>query len=225
MRHLKKFSMVCAGLFLVVGLAQAADNWVTDEFEVMMRKGKDNRQSIIRQLKSGTRVEVLEVDKGAGYSKVRVSSGAEGWVLTRYLKSAPTARLRLPELEQRMQRSDKQRAELNQELSSVKKERQQLQGELTELQSNNRSVQGQLERVTELSADTIRVDDQNRQLQQRLIESEREIEELTYTNDKLSSRADREWFLIGGAVLAVGLLLGLILPRINWRKKSSWSDF
>jgi SH3 domain protein len=225
MRHLKKFSMVCAGLFLVVGLAQAADNWVTDEFEVMMRKGKDNGQSIIRQLKSGTRVEVLEVDKGAGYSKVRVSSGAEGWVLTRYLKSAPTARLRLPELEQRMQRSDKQRAELNQELSSVKKERQQLQGELTELQSNNRSVQGQLERVTELSADTIRVDDQNRQLQQRLIESEREIEELTYTNDKLSSRADREWFLIGGAVLAVGLLLGLILPRINWRKKSSWSDF
>jgi SH3 domain protein len=225
MRHLKKFSMVCAGLFLVVGLAQAADNWVTDEFEVMMRKGKDNGQSIIRQLKSGTRVEVLEVDKDAGYSKVRVSSGAEGWVLTRYLKSAPTARLRLPELEQRMQRSDKQRAELNQELSSVKKERQQLQGELTELQSNNRSVQGQLERVTELSADTIRVDDQNRQLQQRLIESEREIEELTYTNDKLSSRADREWFLIGGAVLAVGLLLGLILPRINWRKKSSWSDF
>jgi SH3 domain protein len=225
MTYIKKFSTVCAGVFLVVGLVHATDNWVTDEFEVMMRKGKDSRQSIIRQLRSGTRVEVLEADKTAGYTKIRVSSGAEGWVLSRYLRSAPTARQRLPELEQRLQRSDSQRAELNKELSSVKQERQELQRELSELQSNNRSVQGQLERVTELSADTIRVDDQNRQLKQSMIESERQIEELEHANEKLSSRADREWFLIGGAVLTVGLLLGLILPRISWRKKSSWSDF
>jgi len=26
-------------------------------------------------------------------------------------------------------------------------------------------------------------------------------------------------------VLVLGLLLGLILPRISWKKKSSWSDF
>ncbi len=76
-----------------------------------------------------------------------------------------------------------------------------------------------------ISSGTIQVDDQNRQLKQRLIESELQIDELTADNDRLASRAGREWFLIGGAVLVVGLLLGLILPRISWKKKSSWSDF
>ena len=35
---------------LVVPYAQAENRWVTDEFEVMMRKGKSTSQSIIRQL-------------------------------------------------------------------------------------------------------------------------------------------------------------------------------
>jgi SH3 domain protein len=207
------------------GLAVAADNWVTDEFEVMMRTGKTNQKSIVRQLKSGTRVEVLDTDAEAGYTKVRVSSGAEGWVLSRYLRSTPTAKLRVPELEQRLARSETRQKELRRELDELKKERQELQRERSDLQSTNRSVQNQLERVTELSADTIQVDDQNRQLKQRLIDTERQIEELEQANGKLSSRADREWFLIGGVVLTVGLLLGLIIPRINLRKKSSWSDF
>lgn len=190
-----------------------------------MRSGKGNQRSIIRQLKSGTRVEVLETDAEAGYTKVRVSSGAEGWVLSRYLRSSPTAKLRLPDLEQRLARSEAQQRELRRELDELKKERSELQRERSELQSSNRSVQSQLERITELSADTIQVDDQNRQLKQRVIDTEQQIEELERANEKLSSRADREWFLIGGVVLTVGLLLGLIIPRINLRKKSSWSDF
>ncbi|MDP7093912.1 MAG: TIGR04211 family SH3 domain-containing protein [Gammaproteobacteria bacterium] len=210
---------------LTTGLTLAADNWVTDEFEVMMRTGKSNQKSIIRQLKTGTRVEVLDTDTEAGYTKVRVSSGAEGWVLSRYLRSTPTAKLRVSELEQRLSRSESQRAELRRELDGLKKEQQELQRERSDLQSTNRSVQSQLERVTELSADTIQVDDQNRQLKQRLIDTEQQIEELERSNEQLSSRADREWFLIGGVVLTVGLLLGLIIPRINLRKKSSWSDF
>lgn len=213
------------GIFILTsGLAVAADNWVTDEFEVMMRTGKNNQKSIVRQLKSGTRVEVLDTDSEAGYTKVRVSSGAEGWVLTRYLDSTPTAKLRLPDLEQRLSRSESRGQELRRELDTLKKERQALQRERSDLQSTNQSVQGQLERISELSADTIQVDDQNRQLKQRLIDNERQIEELEQANEKLSSRAEREWFLIGGVLLTVGLLLGLIIPRINVRKKSSWSD-
>jgi SH3 domain protein len=225
MNHFKKIIEIGAVFFLVIASAGAADKWVTDEFEVMMRSGKSNKQSIIRQLKSGTPVEAVEQDAESGYTLVRAGSGAEGWVLTRYLKSAPTARLRLPDVEQRLSRSESQRADLSNEVSSVKKERDELRRELSQLQSSNSSVQNQLERVTELSADTIQVDNQNRQLKQRLIDTESQIEELQRSNDKLSSRAGREWFLIGGAVLTVGLLLGLIIPRISWRKKSSWSDF
>ena len=212
-------------LLLAISAAQAEDRWVTDEFEVMMRTGKSSKQSIVRQLKSGTKVEVLSQDKEAGYTEVRVGSGAEGWVLSRYLKPRPTAKNVLPDIEARLKKREAEAAELRREISGLKQERQQLRNQVAELQSTGSSVQQQLDRVTRLSADTIQVDDQNRQLKQRLVESDKQIEILENENERLGSRANREWFLVGGAVLVLGLLLGLILPRISWKKKSSWSDF
>jgi SH3 domain protein len=205
--------------------ALAENRWVTDEFEVMMRSGTSTKQSIVRQLRSGTQVEYLDEDKEAGYTQVRLGSGTEGWVLTRYLKRSPTAKLQLPDAQAKLAKIQSESKELRRELADVKKDRQRLQNEMQELQSNNSSTQKQLERVTTLSSDTIKVDDQNRQLKLRISESDLQIDELTADNTRLASRAGREWFLIGGAVLVVGLLLGLILPRISWKKKSSWSDF
>ena len=224
MTRVKQY-LVALSLCALSMSALAENRWVTDEFEVMLRSGTSTKQSIVRQLRSGTQVEYLDEDKDAGYTKVRLGSGTEGWVLTRYLKRNPTARLQLPDAQAKLAKSESVTKELRRELAEVKKDRQQLQSQVQDLQSNNSSTQKQLERVTTLSADTIKVDDQNRQLKIRLSESELQIDELTADNVRLGSRADREWFLIGGAVLVVGLLLGLILPRISWKKKSSWSDF
>ena len=47
-----------------------------------MRTGKSTRQSIVRMLASGTRVELLELDSEAGYARVRTRGGTEGWVLS-----------------------------------------------------------------------------------------------------------------------------------------------
>jgi SH3 domain protein len=217
--------LLATSLLLVVPFAHAEDRWVTDEFEVMMRSGKSTKQSIIRQLKTGTRVEMLTTDDESGYTKVLLGSGTEGWVLTRYLKRQPTAKLRLPELEGQLRKSNENTAQLRKDVAELKEERQQLRSQLQNLQTNSSSTQKQLDRITSLSSDTIKVDEQNRELKKRLVDSDRQVEELTAENDSLSNRADREWFLVGGAVLVAGLLLGLIIPRINWKKKSSWSDF
>jgi len=222
---MKYRSFLLLFLCMCTSVAVAEQRWVTDEFEIMMRSGKGNRQSIVRQLKSGTRLEVVGVDKDAGYTQVRTGSGAEGWVLSRYLLRSPTARLRVPELEQKLRESEAQRSRMDSELKELRGARRSLESEIGELQSSNSSQQSQLERITRLSADTINVDQQNIQLKQRLAENEQQIDTLEAENRQLASRANREWFLIGGAVLTAGLLLGLILPRIRWRKKSSWSDF
>jgi SH3 domain protein len=212
-------------LLFVAVAAHAEDRWITDEFEVMLRSGQSNQQRIILQLRSGAKVEALRVDDEAGYTKVRTASGEEGWVLTRYLRSTPTAKLQLPAAQEQLQRSLAERDNLKKQLNDVKKERVELQREVADLQASTRSLQDQVDRITKLSANTIQVDDQNIQLKQRIASSEQQIRALEVENDKLASRSDREWFLVGGAVLALGLLLGLILPRISWRKKSSWSDF
>ena len=217
-------NVIAAALMLAAAAAGAEQRWVTDEFEVMMRSGKSNRQSIVRQLKSGTAVEVLETDAEAGYMRVRTASGTEGWVLSRYLRRSPTAKLQLPQVQQQLQASETEREKLAAELAELRRARRDLEREVGELQSSNSSQQNQLERITRLSADTIQVDQQNTQLKQRLAETEQQIETLQSENQRLASKANREWFLIGAAVLVAGLLLGLILPK-TIRRKSSWSDF
>lgn len=212
-------------LALLAGPATAEDRWVTDEFEVMMRSGKGTGQRIVRQLKSGTRLEVLEVDTAEGYARVRTGNGQEGWVLSRYLRRSPTAGLQLPAVQQELERTQAKLKELQQQRDSLGGDKQGLQREVADLQAKNRSLQEQLDRISRLSASTIQVDEQNQQLRQRIVENDSRIELLEIENARLASRSDREWFLVGSAVLIAGLLLGLILPRIRWKKKSSWSDF
>ncbi|MDJ0926276.1 MAG: TIGR04211 family SH3 domain-containing protein [Gammaproteobacteria bacterium] len=219
----------CALLALLLPLlaaAQDAENrWVTDSFEVTMRSGKSTRQSIVRMLASGTRVELLEVDAEAGYSRVRTRGGAEGWVLNRYLLRSPPARVTLPDVEQRLSASESKRRELQQSNQALEQETRQLKRRIAELESSGSDLQTQLSDIRRLSSNAIEVDEQNKQLRDRLGETERALTDLQLENQRLASRSSREWFVVGAAVVVFGVLLGLILPRIRWRKKSSWSDF
>ena len=87
------------------------------------------------------------------------------------------------------------------------------------------SLQEQLDEIRELSTDAIQLDEQNKRLKQQLIDNERRVDELEAENRELSARSNREWFIVGAAVVVFGILLGLIIPRLRWQKKSSWSDF
>ena len=205
--------------------AQAAENaWVTDQFEVTMRTGQDKSKTIVRMLKSGTRVERVERPPGSDYSRVRTGSGAEGWVLNRYLLTRPPARITLPDVEQRLQQAQEQRKELQQQVRILTDERTQLQRQLNELENTGDGVQKELADVRKLSSNVIQIDDQNQQLRQRLVDNERAVDELKAENSRLGSRSNREWFVIGAMVIMFGISVGLILPRIRWRKKSSWGD-
>jgi SH3 domain protein len=76
-----------------------------------------------------------------------------------------------------------------------------------------------------MSTDAIQLDDQNKRLKQQLIDNERHIDDIESENRRLLARSNREWFIVGAAVVTFGIILGLIIPRMRWQKKSSWGDF
>ena len=201
-----------------------ADRWVSDNFEITMRNGKSSKQAIIRMLRSGTKLQLIETDDEAGYSLVRTSGGTEGWVLSRYLLKSPPAKIVMPDVEARLRASEAQRAELNAELNKIRNERAQLNRQLNSSETSEQGLQKELDDLRRLSASAIQIDTQNKSLRQSLAESQAEVEQLQIENKQLASRASREWFIIGALVVIVGMLIGLILPRIRWRKKSSWGD-
>ena len=86
------YLLVSLLLFFLAGNAIAETRYVSDMLEITMRSGKGTSYGITRMLRSGTAVQVLEADKAAGYTRVRTSSGKEGWVLSRFVMKGRAAR-------------------------------------------------------------------------------------------------------------------------------------
>ncbi len=217
--------MGLALLLIVQGLAaQERERWITDRLEVDMRRGQGTRFAITRMLPAGTRVELLETDAKTGYSRVRAPSGAEGWVLSRFLENERPARLQLPDLEARHLALQQQHAELSDQARELREERDGLQREVAQLKGTAEKLEKDLADIRALSASTLEVAEQNRALSERAASAEQRVGELEARNQELTERGRRSWFLAGAGVLLVGLLLGLLLPRVRWKKKSGWGD-
>ena len=94
------FTLFFAGGLLLSSMAvQSADSsekrYITENLEITMRSGKGTQFQIVRMLRSGTPITLLDVDKKTGYAKVKTESGTEGWVLTRFLSRFPSSKNQL----------------------------------------------------------------------------------------------------------------------------------
>jgi SH3 domain protein len=189
----KNLKSLALGAFGVMTLALAAESlaatrYVTDDLEVTMRSGQSTRNSIVRMLKSGTTLEVLQEEPESGYSLVRLASGTEGWVLTRFLVDQPVAKDVLPDLQRRYKAlresatgSGAQLDAALTSLSAVEKERDSLRNE-------NEQLARQLHDVKEKAADVLGIDNQNSALRKRVTLLEGENDQLKILNDELSNR-------------------------------------
>ncbi len=58
----------------------------------------------------------------------------------------------------------------------------------------------------------------------RLAMVENQLKMLRDTNKELKIYRDQQWFLVGVGTFLAGMLIGLIIPKIRWRRKS-WHSF
>lgn len=220
-------SAILVALLCVAPLvcATADQRWVTDEIDVDVRRGKSLQHGIVRMVPSGTAVEVLEQDRAEGYSRIRLPGGAEGWILTRYLVDQAPARVALPGVVSRLERTTARNSEAEAEVKELRSERDRLAGELAAVTSS-RDAQGQeLAEVRRLSAGAIDLNNANRTLQAQLAEAEQRASDLGEANRRLEKGSNRDWFLTGAGTVIVGILLGLVLPRLRFKRRSGWERF
>lgn len=212
-------------LFLVIsGEALAETSYVSDLLEITMRSGKGTSYGITRMLRSGTPVEVLETDKKTGYTRVRTRSGKEGWVLTRFLMKGQAARDRLAAAEKHLAELELENSKLETAMTALKEEKGALQASLDELQGESRSVSQELSEIKRTASSALAIDSENKDLKGRVVALERKLQTLQQENESLGDRTARDWFMVGAAVVLLGIIVGLIIPRIRWRKRSSWGD-
>jgi SH3 domain protein len=199
-------SLLTITCLLILSASQGAlaqTRYVTDQFEIMMRTGQGNQFGIVRQLKSGTEVTVIE--QNADYTQVRLSSGAEGWVLTRYLMDQPSGRDQVAALQLKY---DQLKANFDQQ---VEQETQNLQKEIARLEN--------------LAKKPLELQQQNAALKKQLEQQKERYLALAEESEVLKSPyKDRQWFVTGAFVVAASMIFGIILTRIPWQRKKRWNE-
>lgn len=218
--------ILSACLLMMMGFsleANAQKAYVSDQLKIPMRSGASNAHRIIKFLRSGTPLTVVDTD--GDYSEVEISGEKSGWVLTSDIMDIPSGRDRLVVVNKKLSESRAETKELKSSLAALKSEIRQLKNEKGSLQNERTNLSNSLEDLKITAANPVALSKKNKQLKKDLGKANANVDMLEKDNQALRSNVMQEWFVIGGAVSIGSLILGIILTRINWRRKrDTWGD-
>jgi hypothetical protein len=116
-------ALACAAVALAFGssaLAQTGETlYVIEKLVVSVNSQADGSGERVGQIDSGDKVEVLE--RQDGESRVRIPSGAEGWVRSSYLSTAPPMRDQLKARTEELEKLRQEKSRLETELAGARK--------------------------------------------------------------------------------------------------------
>lgn len=218
-------------LFLVLLLlgaslsAEAVTRYVSDELKIPLRSGASNQHRIIKFLISGTPVTVLETSEDGKFTHVELGNGKSGWVLSEDLQDIPSGRTRLVSVNKKLEKVREENKGLKKTIKELKTEVRELKKENKALQNESTNLSNAMEDLKITAANPLALAKKNKQLKKELDKVRKHERMLEDENQKLRSSQAQEWFMIGGGVAIGSLILGLIITRINWRRRrNSWGD-
>lgn len=206
-------------------LYAATTKYVIDQILITMRSGQGSQFQIIRTLPSGTELEILQTNEETGYSLARsVKSGAEGWVLTQYLRDTPIHRDQLAKAEKKIKLLEEENSRLKNSTSTIGKQSSELELEVKKLSKENSKMSKELARIRETAKQPLKIAEDNAKLRTESMAIDKEVSMLRQENQALKDRSAKEWMLAGAGILFVGVIFGLVLPKIRSARKSSWDS-
>ena len=200
-----------------------ATNYITDSLRLEARSGPSTGHRIVRMLRTGTEVRVLERSP-EGYTKIQTDDGAQVWILNRYLRADPPVRDQLDIAKADLERVNKQLRALQDKLNDTTASASQFSKDKDSLESEKGQLEKELREVKQAAAGTLSIRNDNRTLRSRVTQLEQTVEELRAENSVMSSSRDQEWFIAGGGVLVGGMILGLIIPKLRFGRRRSWGE-
>ncbi|MEH6627692.1 MAG: TIGR04211 family SH3 domain-containing protein [Motiliproteus sp.] len=191
---------ILALCFVYSAAAYTAEPYhVTDELKVFIHRGPSNQFKIKARLNAGTPVTLLARDKATGYVQVRTDKGTTGWMEKRYLKAGVSIAERLPAAEASLKSSQQKQVEQATQIKNIS----------AELNRVKKKSSTEMSKINETRAKTTA---QVAQLENEIVRMQAEIDGMDDTNMM-------GWFLRGGALAIVGVIIGLIIPNLPKRRR------
>lgn len=223
--------LISSVLFATSLYAHADTQYVSDNIIITMREGMGNEYKIIKTLKTGTPLEVLEEIEQ--YYRVRTEDGKEGWVLKRYIVADTPKQIVITNLKAQIEQMKKSIENLKNESDTLKKElassqnsykenTKDLEKTIGEKDSEVSSITNQLKDMTnkynkliEDSGNVAKIVVERDLLQEENSRLSREKNDLMQKNERLFERNAVYWFLAGGGVFFFGWMSG----KLSRKKK------
>lgn len=198
-------------------------SYASDELTIPMRSGTSPQHRITRFIKSGTALKVLEASEDSDYSLVSTPDGKEGWVKNSDMMGERGARERLVSANDKLNKSRETVKQLKKTMTDLKTESRTLSKQLAASEKKSSTLDSDFAYFKKVTANPIALASENRTLVKDIKTVTTQNQQLKSRNERLSDDSTKDWF-IRGAVVALGsLLLGLLITRIRWQKKS-WGD-
>ena len=224
--HIIKLGLLFAVAITVSGNTLAAtQKYITDEFEVTMRSGTSTANDILRLLKSGEAVSVLEEDLDTQYSFVELDDGKKGYILNRYLVSNRSSKYRLEQLEIKAAEQQEANAILQFEIKNLQTDLEKEQSDGSSAKAALLATENELTRVKNASQNTLSIVDENDELKSIVDNLVKNNAILNKKNSTLKDSSNMDWFIRGAGVSLAAFVLGILITRIRWRKKESWGSY
>ncbi|MEA3410437.1 MAG: TIGR04211 family SH3 domain-containing protein [Pseudomonadota bacterium] len=198
--------------------------FITDEAKIPVRKGKGTKFKIVTILDSGTEVQLEQSDED-GFSRIKVPDGRIAWVPTRFLLDSPIARVRLESLQGEYDKLVEASGDVSGTIEALEFERDALEERVSEVTRSHQSLIQEMASLRERAANPLQIAERNEQLKDKLESSQVLVSELKNEIQVLQHDARRNWFLAGGAVALGSLILGLVIPRVPWRRRRGWGEY
>lgn len=203
----------------------ATIKYITDEFEVTMRSGTSVSNSIVRMLKSGQAVTILEADLASQYSLVEIEGGKKGYVLSRYLVDTASSKDRLEILQKSADDQKTLTASLQADIESLESDLKFEQSDNEALKNTVLASESELSRVRDAASNTLDIVAKNETLESVLTQLRADNTALNNENASLKDTTKLDWFVRGAGVSLVAFIIGILVTRIRWRRQDSWGSY
>jgi len=199
--------------------------YVSDQLTVPMRSGASSQYRIVKFISSGTSLKVLGQSEDGKYYHVETLKGKKGWVEKKHVMTQPSARKRIVDLKKKFSNINQTVVDFETKIAQLKKANSLLENQYKSLEGEKQRIESDYEELKVTASSSVALSRKGKQLQRDLDQALASEAMLEKENQNLQNNVMQDWFLIGGGVSMGSLLLGLLLTRINWkRKRDSWGD-
>ncbi len=191
--------------------------YITDQVDIPMRSDKKFGDNIVRSLSSGSKLSILQATED-GWTQVKFEDST-GWIISRYLSNNPPARTQLEKLRQTYNANKLLITKLAKRKTELESEVQILKMDNTKLSIQTSKSESEKKHIEKVYKDALKLEHSNEKLTTTNLQLKAEIQLLKNNKTATQDSSSRNWFMMGGFVLFLGMVIGFIFPNFVNRRR------